>query len=246
MKSGIGAGPRCNICGSGKGFAHSTAYHPRESYVCASCGSTSRDRMLVFALGLCLGFSEPLAVWKPDPSITLLETSGYRGHPRFLRTAFRYLNLIYEGVTEECLLADVASLPLRDESIDIVLSSDVFEHVRDDASGFSEIARVLRPGGYFILQVPAVGELEQTRVLVEARGDEDVFLAPPEYHGEHTLVYRYYGNDIVDRLRALGLSILLFRGRVPTSCITEQSVIVGQKTPYLSLGPGEPCDRAWS
>lgn len=246
MKLGIGAGPRCNICGSGKGFAHSTVYHPRESYVCASCGSTSRDRMLIFTLGLCLGFSEPLAVWKPGPLITLLETSGYRGHPRFLRTAFRYLNLIYEGVAEECLLADVASLPLRDESIDIVLSSDVFEHVRDDASGFSEIARALRPGGYFVLQVPAVGELEQTRVLVEARGDEDVFLAPPEYHTEHTLVYRYYGNDIVDRLRALGLSILLFRGRVPASCITEQSVIVGQKAPYLSLGPREPCDRAWS
>ena len=246
MESGIDAGPHCNVCGSGKGFAHSTAYHPRESYVCASCGSISRDRMLVFALGLCLGFSVPLAAWKPSPAMTMLETSGYRGHPRFLRTAFRYLNLIYEGVAEEGLLADVASLPLRDESIDIVLSSDVFEHVRDDVSGFSEIARALRPGGYFILQVPAIGELEKTRVLVEARGDEDVFLAPPEYHAEHTLVYRYYGNDIVDRLRALGLSVLLFRGRVPASCITEQSVLVGQKASCLSLGPREPGDRAWS
>jgi SAM-dependent methyltransferase len=246
MELSIDVGARCNICGSGEGFAHSAAHHPRESYVCASCGSTSRDRMLIFALGLCLGFSGPLAAWEPCPSITLLETSGYRGHPRFLRTAFRYLNLIYEGVAEECLLADVASLPLRDESIDIVLSSDVFEHVRDDAAGFSEIARALRPEGFFILQVPAVGELEQTRVLVEARGAEDVFVAPPEYHAEHTLVYRYYGNDIVDRLRALGLSILLFRGRVPASCITEQSVIVGQKAPYLSLGPRERRDRAWS
>jgi SAM-dependent methyltransferase len=246
MEQSIDVGARCNICGSAEGFAHSAAHHPRESYVCASCGSISRDRMLIFALGLCLGFSGPLAAWEPCPSTTLLETSGYRGHPRFLRSAFRYLNLIYEGVAEECLLADVASLPLRDESIDIVVSSDVFEHVRDDAAGFSEIARVLKPEGYFILQVPAVGELEETRVLVEARGDEDVFVAPPEYHAEHTLVYRYYGNDIVDRLRALGLSVLLFRGRVPASCITEQSVVVGQKAPYLSLGPRERRDRAWS
>ncbi|MGQ9573098.1 MAG: class I SAM-dependent methyltransferase [Dehalococcoidia bacterium] len=201
--------------------------------------------MLVFMLGLCLGLSGPLAQWEPDPSISLLETSGYRGHPRFLRTAFRYLNLVYEGVTKECLLADVASLPLRDESIDVVLSSDVFEHVRDDASGFSEIARVLRPRGYFVLQAPAIGELEETRVLVEVRGDEDVFLTAPEYHAEHTLVYRHYGNDIVDRLHALGLSVLLFRGRVPASCITEQSVIVGQKAPYLSFGPRELSDRAW-
>lgn len=202
--------------------------------------------MLVFTLGLCLGFSDPLSQWEPDSSITLVETSGYRGHPRFLRTAFCYVNLVYDGVAEAGVRADVARIPLRGESVDIVLSSDVFEHVRDDVSGFSEIVRVLRPGGHFILEVPAVGELEQTRVLVEARGDEDVFLAPPEYHAEHTLVYRYYGNDVLDRLRALGLSVLLFRGRVPANCITEQSVVIGEKAPYISLGPRVLRDRAWS
>ena len=242
----ISAAGVCNVCGSGGGFSHSADHHPREGYFCTSCASTSRDRMLIFVLGLCLGHTGPLAEWAPNHSITVLETSGYRAHPVLLQNKFRYLNLIYEGMATQCLLADIAHIPLRDESSDVVLSSDVFEHVRDDTNGFSEIARILRPGGYLILQVPAVGELEETRVLVEVRGDEDVYLTPPEYHAEHTLVYRYYGNDLSRRLRDLRLSVLFLRCRVPAFVITEQTVVIAQKASYLSLGHGELSDRIWS
>jgi SAM-dependent methyltransferase len=202
--------------------------------------------MLIHSLAMCLGYVGPLAEWKPDHSLVVLETSGYRAHPELLKCKFRYLNLIFEGMASECLLGDVARLPLGDQTVDAVISSDVFEHVRDDIGGFSEIARVLRPGGYFILEAPAIGELETTRVLVEARGDEDVYVAPPEHHAENTLVYRYYGNDVVDRLSALSLSVLLFRARVPTSLITEQTVVIGQKAVYLSLGPRKPSNLAWT
>lgn len=43
------------------------------------------------------------------------------------------------------------TLPLPDASVDLVFSTMSFHHWRDQQAGVREIARVLRPGGHFIL-----------------------------------------------------------------------------------------------
>lgn len=53
------------------------------------------------------------------------------------------------GATIERGLAE--SLPLPDASVDLVFSTISFHHWHDKAAGVREIARVLRPGGHFIL-----------------------------------------------------------------------------------------------
>ena len=59
----------------------------------------------------------------------------------------RYINLDYAEYVEPDLIGDATQLPLRDESIDAVYSTGVFEHINDPAKAGAEVARVLKRGG---------------------------------------------------------------------------------------------------
>jgi len=54
------------------------------------------------------------------------------------------------------LRADAQCLPLRDQTVDAVLSIAVLQLIPDPFAALSEIARVLRPGGRLALMVPIV------------------------------------------------------------------------------------------
>jgi SAM-dependent methyltransferase len=55
----------------------------------------------------------------------------------------------------QLLLADVCDLPIEDESVDVALSANLLEHVPDDTGALAELHRVLRPGGFAAIIVPA-------------------------------------------------------------------------------------------
>ena len=46
------------------------------------------------------------------------------------------------------------TLPYEDESFEVVLSFDLFEHIAAIDKHVSEVRRVLRPGGYYLFQTP--------------------------------------------------------------------------------------------
>lgn len=46
------------------------------------------------------------------------------------------------------------TLPFGDGAFDVVMSFDVFEHIRDSDAHLREVRRVLRPGGSYLLQTP--------------------------------------------------------------------------------------------
>lgn len=51
--------------------------------------------------------------------------------------------------------ADATMLPLADASLDLVTAFDVLEHLEDDDACVREVRRVLKPGGTFLVAVPA-------------------------------------------------------------------------------------------
>jgi SAM-dependent methyltransferase len=50
--------------------------------------------------------------------------------------------------------ADARALPCADDAFDLVICSEVLEHVREDRQAVAEITRVLRPGGVLAVSVP--------------------------------------------------------------------------------------------
>jgi SAM-dependent methyltransferase len=106
---------------------------------------------------------------------------------------------------------DVQNLTFPDQSFDVCTSTDVFEHVPDDARAFAELHRVLRPGGKILFTVPMQMHHETIERATGA-GDNLEHLLPPEYHDDHirglgqVLCYRNYGVDTVSRLVRQGFT----------------------------------------
>ncbi len=52
------------------------------------------------------------------------------------------------------IAADMENLPFKDNSVDFVTVFDVIEHLSNAQKGFSEVARILKPSGQFLLHIP--------------------------------------------------------------------------------------------
>jgi SAM-dependent methyltransferase len=50
--------------------------------------------------------------------------------------------------------ADVTKLPFADCSFDVVICSEVLEHIKDNRTAVAELVRVLKPGGDLVVTVP--------------------------------------------------------------------------------------------
>lgn len=82
---------------------------------------------------------------------------------------------------------DICKLPFADGSFDLVLATDVVEHVDDDLAALREIRRVLAPGGRALITVPAF-------MALWGRQDEV---------GQHKR--RYGRGELRQRVEAVGL-----------------------------------------
>jgi len=100
---------------------------------------------------------------------------------------------------------DITKIGYPDGFFDVIICNHVLEHVIDDRRAMRELYRVLRPGGWGILQVPISQSLDATY--------EDFSVTDP---AERERVFgqadhvRIYAIDYPDRLRASGFETSVF------------------------------------
>lgn len=107
---------------------------------------------------------------------------------------------------------DLCDLSFDSDSFDLVICNELFEHVRSLRQSFSEILRVLRPGGSLVATFPmAFGQYEHIqKSLYDPDTHKVVYLDEPEFHGdpvrpsEGSLVFEIPGWKILDDLCEVG------------------------------------------
>jgi hypothetical protein len=174
---------RCTVC-RWQGDAFNGVEHC-ESSICPQCGAIGRDRWLFHCL---------TSTTTVTRRTRLLETSPRLGpsYKDAMSARVEYLASDYDQRAHKADIAiDLQKIDLPDESLDVVLTSHVLEHVPDTAAALDELHRVLVPGGSLVLLVPVLQGV--TAPPVE-----------PEFHGDDTPVFWRFGLDLTGTLREHG------------------------------------------
>ena len=54
------------------------------------------------------------------------------------------------------IVSDIVNIPIKDETYDAILCSEVIEHIPDPIAALNELHRLLKPGGELILTAPFI------------------------------------------------------------------------------------------
>jgi SAM-dependent methyltransferase len=105
---------------------------------------------------------------------------------------------------------DLMALSFESGTCDLVLSSDVFEHIPYPYRAHAEVYRVLKPRGRHIFTVPfyTTRYLDEHRTSIDADGTI-THLKPPMHHGdpvraEGALVHNIFALEMLVRLAEVG------------------------------------------
>ena len=211
----------CNVCGHLAVFEVSSS-NLRENVLCARCRSTNRQRQI--ALVLCEHLSKVLGRrvrhLRDIPQETNLliyntESTGAVHEALVLQRGYYFSEYFGPAIAVGALVGtvhheDLMHLSLASQSVDIMLSSDVFEHVASPYKAHEEVFRVLKRGGRHIFTVPFYQNefLDEQQALLQE--DNTIkYLKDPEYHGdplrpEGALVFRIFSLQMLVELRKLG------------------------------------------
>jgi SAM-dependent methyltransferase len=208
----------CVICERDTVFVETNAWL-RDHYLCRRCKSIPRNRALVNALNVfCPGW-KGLAMHESSPSGPLSE---YLKANAGEYTASHYYSDVPRGQYRDGVRSeDLSRLTLGSGSVDLFITSDVFEHVIEPEAALQEIARVLRPGGMHVFTVPFYPWAEKSVQRAKLVGGDIVLLESPVYHGnplseEGSLVTYDWGRDfpfLVYEVSALVTTVFLVKER---------------------------------
>ena len=203
----LGKGVKCSVCGSE--FRKFLPYgrSGRDNALCPHCLSLERHRLMYLYLQRKTNFfKDNLKLLHVAPEYCFID--------RFERMK----NLDYITADIESPLAkvkmDIHQIPFPDNTFDVTFCNHVMEHVDDDIKAMSELYRVLKPGGWAIIQSP--------QDLSKATTYEDASITDPKEREKHFWQddhLRLFGRDYGKRREKGGFKV------------TEDRFVMEQLTP---------------
>lgn len=167
----------------------------RENAVCPYCRSSDRDRLIY------------LSIKKNNllkPNTTLLHVAPEANLSKFFRKLpIKYISGdLKSHFAKAQIKMDIQDIPFQSDFFDSIICNHVLEHIVDDKKAMRELYRVLKKGGWAILQVPYSPTLKNTFEDSKITGKEE----RQKSFGQWDHV-RIYGKDYVARLKSVGFKV---------------------------------------
>ena len=168
--------------------------------VCPRCNSLDRDRLIYLYLTRKTNIlTAPLRVFHVAPEGCI--RAMLSGLPNVTYEAgMKYHQGFYYD--KDTTLLDISNLEFEDDTFDVIICNHVLEHIQDDLKAIGELYRVLKPGGWAILQVPISKVLEKTFEDPDVKTPEE----SEKIFGQFDHV-RIYGQDYPKRLENRGFIV---------------------------------------
>lgn len=185
----------CPVCNSTfRKFLPYGRINPRPNALCPNCQSLERHRLIwLYLQSETDFFKKPLKVLHIAPEACFMK-------PFEKIHGSNYITADIESPLAKVKM-DIHAIPFNDNSFDAVLCNHVLEHVDNDIQAMSEINRVLKPGGFAVLQVPFFNPIPEKTY-------EDLSITDPRQRekafGQDDHV-RKYGRDYSQRIAQAGM-----------------------------------------
>ncbi len=186
----------CPICG--KTFSKFLPYGNKgsENRLCPNCLSLERHRLIwLYLKSKTAFFSDNLKMLHMAPEQPYLK--------RFRKLSnLNYTTAdLYSPIAD--VKTDIRNLVFEDNMFDVIMCNHVLEHIDEEQKAMKELLRVLKPGGWAILQVPIDYQRDITfedNSVTSQSEREKIF-------GQYDHL-RVYGKDYTQRLQNAGFSVI--------------------------------------
>lgn len=191
----LGKNVTCPICSrSFRKFLPYGRLNPRPNALCPNCLSLERHRLIWIYL------KKTTAFFQRKQHVLHIAPEGCFMHPFQEIHQDQYITADIESPLAKVKM-DIHKMPFQDKSFDVVLCNHVLEHVNDDIKAMQEIARVLKSGGFAILQVPFFHPVPDETISDPTMKDPKL---REKMFGQNDHV-RKYGRDYPQRIERAGL-----------------------------------------
>jgi SAM-dependent methyltransferase len=185
----------CPCCGSTFSTFWPSGPNNKPNTMCPKCNSMERHRLMWLYF-----HARPELLNRP---MRLLHIAPEPIFERLFRSRPNVESLSADLDASQAMVAmDLTRIDMPNASFDAIVCSHVLEHIPDDGKAMREMCRILKPGGWAILQSPVENSRATTYENWSITSREDRL----RHFGQEDHV-RVYGRDYADRLRAAGFLV---------------------------------------
>ncbi|MBN2440487.1 MAG: methyltransferase domain-containing protein [Spirochaetales bacterium] len=172
-----------------------------EHFLCPHCYCQDRERHLFM-------YFDSLRLWDKIKNSNVLHIAPEKNLKEKIQSLGpkEYIKGDLIPESDDVQKIDIMAIPFPGDYFDFIICNHVLEHIPDDKIGMSELYRVLKPGGYAILQTPVSGFLSYTfedpSIITEK---QRAFFYDKEDH------VRVFGRDFYSKIEQTGFSLELVK-----------------------------------